>query len=349
VRCAIVASVVVLAASAGSAQQRSERTFSLQADSAADCPAIETFSRRVLARTPRAAPATGKADVAFVLSVEVSPEGAAGTLEVVEGDARSRRSVRGASCEEVVDALALIAAVTLDPDASTAPIAIEPSQPAPPTKPEATSSIPAPSPSARPSSPRVSQRAARGSSWRLGAGVRGMFTEGLAPDPLFGFGVFASARLAGEGSVFEPTVLVGGWLARSGEFDATVGDRRLGTAQFRWLAGDIMGCVLRLPAEGTFAARPCLGFEAGQLTGKGRAAANSAEESATWLAVTANAKLDWVVFERLQLDLIAGGFLPLSRDEFFFEPAPGAAEGVVVHEVPPVGLRAWIGLSTVFP
>ena len=39
------------------------------------------------------------------VSVDVQREGASGALEVMENGARSVRNVRGASCEEVVDAL----------------------------------------------------------------------------------------------------------------------------------------------------------------------------------------------------------------------------------------------------
>jgi hypothetical protein len=354
VRAVLVAVAVVLAASVVRAEERAARTFSLKASSVAECPAIESFSRRVLARTSRARLATSEsADVAFVLSVAPDPEGASGTLGVTEGATQSVRSVRGASCEEVVDALALIAAVTLDPDASTEPIVLDaPPEPTKERPAQPTQALPPASPRVSPPATRSNEFVAPGLSWRFGGGVRGALSQGLAPDPVFALGAFVSALLPGEGSSLEPLFLAGIWLGRSAEYDATNrGGEQLGTAQFRWLAGDIIGCPLRLPATGALAVRPCLGFEAGQLTGKGRAAKNSAEESATWLAMTGSARLDWTVFDVLQIDLTGGGFLSLTRDDFFFEPAPGSAgtEGVVVHEIPAGGLRASIGVGALFP
>lgn len=333
------------------------RVFSLQASSDAECPAIGSFSRRVLARTSRARLATSESvDVAFVLSVERDAEGASGTLEVTEGTAHSARNVRGASCEEVVDALALIAAVTLDPNASTRPIANQDASPpttaAEPARTEPVRPLPTLPPRTEPPKPPASEFGEPVPSWRFGGGVRGALTQGLAPDPVLAVGAFLSARLPNEGSTFEPLLLAGLWLARSGEYDArtSAGDD-LGTAQFRWLAGDVLGCPLRFPASGEFALRPCVGFEAGRLTGKGRAAKNSAEEGATWFAMTGSARLDWTLFDRFEIDLTAGGFLSLARDDFFFEPAPGSSgtEGVVVHEIPTAGFRASIGLGVVFP
>lgn len=355
-RRAVVALAVALAATVARAEERETRVFSLQASPNAECPAIGSFSRRVLARTSRARLATSEsADVAFVLSVERDAEGASGTLDVTEGGARSVRNVRGASCEEVVDALALIAAVTLDPNASTRPIASE-AVPPPSTAPEPARAEPAralpPLPPRTAPPANRSERAELAPSWRFGGGVRGSLAQGLAPDPVFALGAFLSARLPRDGSTFEPLLLAGVWLARSGEYDATTsGGEDLGTAQFRWLAGDIVGCPLRVPASGEFALRPCVGLEAGRLTGKGRAARNSAEESATWLAMTGSARLAWTLFDRLEIDLTTGGFLSLVRDDFFFEPAPGSAntEGVVVHEIPAAGVRGSIGLGAVFP
>src|SRR5262245_52640653 len=123
-----------------------------------------------------------------------------GRLEV--GSA-APREIDGATCSEVVSALALITALTIDPAASTAPLAKpmaspEPAAPPPPVAP-ALSTLPQPPtqlPHAEPDRPKRERPAPppvpRPPRWTAGAD----FTVALeaAPRPLVGGAAFAEIR-----------------------------------------------------------------------------------------------------------------------------------------------------------
>ena len=93
------------------------------------CPDERAFVARVRSRTTRfvlaGADATGGDEVARSFSVDVSttPHGVEGrltSLEATRTPAPATRVVAGETCDEVVDALALITALAVDPNASTA-------------------------------------------------------------------------------------------------------------------------------------------------------------------------------------------------------------------------------------
>jgi len=362
--------VLVLAASLARAEESSKRTFSLESPAAVDCPAITTFAWRVLTRTSQAAeaPATS-ADVRFVVTVSVDAQGAVGTLEVVKGGKPSVRHMRAASCEEVIDALALVAAVILDPNASTKPIGSPPpattKSPAAPTAPPTTAARATPThtePSTATAEPSLAVPPASGAPatsgehgtagrLRLLAGLRLLVTQGVAPDIVPGAGAFVGVRYDTEGSVWSPLVLAGVWFAESGTVESRLDDGRLlGTAEFGWRAFELIGCPLRTPVTGPIAVMPCVGIEAGQLSATGEAAKNGDTRSATWLATTAALKLLWTPIDVLEFDLAAGGFLSLSRDDFYFEaPLSTGTERVTVHEIPGLGAQASVGVSAMLP
>ena len=366
-----VAFAVLLTALPGAGEQVKKRTFSFESASAAECPAVSSFSWRVLARTSRAELlSTPGAEVDFALSVAINREGAVGTLEVRKGKEHTARHVRGASCEEVVDGLALVAAVILDPNASTGPIAGTPPAPATSTSEAASSEggtsppasqAPAPGPTpAREEAPVEETRAhsmplpggERGPSgrWRFGAGGRALVTSGVAPRPVVGWGAYLSALFDTEGAAFAPEASLGFSAAESSGYETRLGSGELGTASFRWLAGDLTLCPFRLPPEGSVSARPCVGFELGRLTAAGSAPKNSAEATATWRAVMAGVKLAWGPIEWLRLDLFGGGFVSLSEDRFYFDLPPSAGGGQsVAHEIPPFGVRAALSAGLVLP
>src|SRR5262249_2577623 len=107
--------------------------FRVHYDAPQACPDVSEFERQILARTTLAREA-GAAEEAHVFSVTIRSEAgeSRGQLKIDEPEgATSTRSFADARCEEVVGSLALIAALTLDPDASTKPLAS-------PAKPSAT-------------------------------------------------------------------------------------------------------------------------------------------------------------------------------------------------------------------
>src|SRR5207244_5032698 len=108
---------------AGVAKADVER-FSLDYEADAGCPGRETFVHEVAARSSRVELVPpNSASHRFHVVLQSSSGRSSGRLEIEEGDGpATSRSVDGATCREVVSGLALIAALTLDPQASLAPL-----------------------------------------------------------------------------------------------------------------------------------------------------------------------------------------------------------------------------------
>jgi hypothetical protein len=142
--------------------------YRIESRSESVCAVDRQFAVELGARTPRVRPAVGD-EPALRFAVEVAGSGAAwsGRLTVREvSGAVTVREVAGTSCMEIVSAVALIAAILVDPGASTDPIVAQ----APPAAP----STPVPEPR----------------RWGLGAGA-GVGAES-APSPV------AAVAVSGE-------------------------------------------------------------------------------------------------------------------------------------------------------
>src|SRR5262249_25414050 len=149
------------------------------------------------------------------------------------------REVVGATCDEVVSAIALIAAVAIDPNASAAPSlpahppatpAIEPPTLPPPLPPAVRIERPPP-----PAEPRA--------RWRFAFGAE--LGGALGPAPSFLVGIRPYVELGRLGAeVLLPSFRVS-FFRRGGEDSET----HAGTASFVWTAFRPEVCPLRWPAR----------------------------------------------------------------------------------------------------
>ena len=165
-----------------------------------DCPPAETFEREFRARTTRAELVAGAADASRSFSVALSsePGRAVGRIEIEgPGGAVATREVAGQTCAGVVSALALVAALAIDPLAAESPAA------SPQADVPAVHVAPTPRPVAAPSEGR---RAGRTSLPRavVAAGVDGSVVMGLFPKPAPAVSIFSEARLE-RGSLLAPS------------------------------------------------------------------------------------------------------------------------------------------------
>jgi hypothetical protein len=193
-----VASMLVALPARAQATPARERVH-LAYDAPPACAARATLEAAVAARAP-AVVFTPPADGARVFAVVITQTDAGyqGSLAVGSTAGTSSRELAAARCDDLVQALALVIALAIDPAALSAPPAVT----APP--------------------PMV----VRPSPWRaaalVGGGVSGGVTPGAAP------AVAVEARLARRGLGHAAlTALLGG-------SERSVGD---GDAAFRWLAG----------------------------------------------------------------------------------------------------------------
>jgi hypothetical protein len=300
------------------------------------CPDEGAFVARVRARTSRLrAPAPGEGASEYRVQVTPMAAGARGSLTVVEpSGATSSREVEGDTCESVVEALALIAALALDPDASTA--LLPPMGASAPSSPTA-SSAPAqgaaagepPRAIARDAPVEARSEPPAPSPWaaHLAAMAGAELTSGLAPGVLVGpaLSVEAIWRQRDWPTAVEPVLDVRLGVSR---LAATV-PAHVGSARFAWTLGRLEGCPVRA-VVGSFEVLPCVRFDGGDLQAVGlgvdlpRPAA-----SRLWLSLGALCRLRWTPLPPILLEVDAGVSAPLVRDRFYFDTPPTS-----IYDVP---------------
>lgn len=320
-------------------------------DAPASCPGEDAFIAQVLARTQLARRAVA-GEVARSFAVSVWTRGASVVGRLTVGSAsgeRSERTVSASNCTDLVGALALVAALTVDPAASTAPLvpAAPPAPPAPPTAPAPVSPAPRePAPRRTPREPVRSpaapaRQAHTPNPWSGSAGVLVGLTGAVAPEPLPLLGIFASVARR-EGGVLEPAV---GVSIQAGRVTAT---NSTSNVTFTWVAGRLDACPIAWRPWQSLALRPCAALDAGMLRADpdaSSALATRQGQSRIWLSADALARVEWHS-GLLLLRLEGGARFPLVRDRFVFNRAGGGENPV--HDVPALGGFAGAGAGVRF-
>lgn len=250
--------------------------------------------------------------------VEVQPlaEGARGRV-VLSGRAHeTTREIRAASCAEAVEALALIVAILLDPEADTRPHVSRQSESAPIVAPE-----PPPLPTG---------------SVYFGAGIDWSALGGVGPELLFGPRAYLELgrRVPAQWS---PSLRVSVLRAASGSVEQGAGE-----AAF-WLdAARLDGCVFRWADRGA-SLEPCAAFEAGTLSATSSHPDGARSRTLGWAAASALLRGGLYHAGILAVQGELGVGLPFTRYRFRFsgqEPLYTSAE---------LGLRAGLGVGVRFP
>ena len=304
-------------------------------DVAPECPSRAAFSQALHARLP---PNLRSYALANELSVSIVREpGArgrmsyAGQLGALATLPEAGRRVRGESCAEVLEALTLIAALSVE---QLATLDVEPLGAAAPSDPapmlhavqddDALDVVPAPP------SP-VRQRPLFGpAAFVL---VQNTSAPGLALD--VGAGVVTSW----DRHPLAPWVLVGGYWG--GGEQTTVSAAGV-SARFERAALYAAGCVWRFPRSGPLALRPCLELDVGALRGAGLDVGRATRRTALWLSTGAGVRGSLSLSDRVELGGQVGGMLPLYRPRFYFLPE------VTAFQVEPVGFRAGSFVNLLF-
>jgi hypothetical protein len=286
-----------------------------------DCPSAASFEREFRARTTRAELIVGAAEASrsFVVTLSIESGRVVGRIRI-DGPAGAvaTRVIAGQTCGGVVSALALVAALAVDPLAGDLPAASPP--PAPPALPVAPKPAPIAIPAEGEHAGRASRRRAVVAVGLDGGAVLGLFPK-LAPTA----SVFAEARHE-RGSPLSPSAR----LSFSGAVSSQV-VAPPGSAKFRWLAAALDGCPFDLRLLPALHATPCAFMEIGVLRGSGAGVVTPEVESRRWLALGGSGRLSWLLghfFVEAQGRLEA----PLARDTFVLA-VPGR---VVVHSVPAI-------------
>jgi len=323
------------------------QAFEVQFSSPANCGNREEFSEEILKRTERLRPAeAGEPALTFLVNVTRDAQGTHGQLAIREIDGTlSLRDVPGDDCPEVLSAMALIAALTVDPLARSdreVPVAARRRRVAPPAAALSASKIRAQEPSPAPAPPLDEAARRPGPGLRFGAGARVNAHGAVMPDIAWGLGAHLSVAGAGNGS-FSPLVRAGVILARKGEIDVALPSGATARAEFEWVTARVELCPLRFGAEAAVTLRPCVFFDAGRLKGSGADIEPSRDKAVFWVASGAELALEARLVGPVTAGAELGLVLPFRRDRFLF-----LASETVVHEIPAAGLSAGLGLGLHF-
>jgi hypothetical protein len=310
-----------------------------------ECPPADAFAEQIAARTP----VFREHAAEHALRVEIVSAPGGGVLGraslVLSGNA-VERELRAERCEEVVEALALVVAILIDPNADTRPIAVASAgapradatpdtAPAPPP-----ASPPDKVPPVRPARPKPSPPPeptdAPGRRYRFVAGAHAAAEGAVAPELTLGPRVFFG------------TDLHAGWpwpssLRLSG---ARLFSRRLrdgtGSAKLTLDLARLDACLVRVE-EGRLAIEPCAGVDVGILRVDGSHPLGGNDHRLVWAAAGALVRASVTVLNPLVGELEIGADVPLVQYRYAFE---GRA---AVFKTARVGMHLGAGLGVRFP
>lgn len=298
----------------------------------ASCPREPSTLERLQARLPRVREA-GEGERAVDIEVRVDAVGSSnhGTITLVSGGERAQREASSTSCEKVLVALAVMAAIGLDggevkvaetpkaaaPDEAKGEGASEPQGAPAPTRPRRRRSKVSPKPASDPA-PRF--------GFALGSGIQGSVNRGIVTIP----GVFAQIefplRLA-------PILRVG--FGRSFRNDSA---SARGTVGAQWDVATADACA-DVATVGRFRVGPCLNVEAGALKAIVIEPLPARIRWAAWSSAGGSARITWKPLSAWSLELLGGVKVPLVRNQLLFEPA------ILVYQAPAV--VPFVGLAAV--
>ncbi len=288
------------------------------------CPDAAEFAREIRSRAPRLRPAEGdEAALGFYAELDDRSGYATGRLTARSPDGREvTRTVRGPTCDDVVTALALIAALAADPvQPVEVPAASEPTKrKRAPRTPESDEPL-TETPYRAFDEPTLAEPTER---WTYGIGGGLEFNSAIAPSPSYGLSVAFEAEAPG-GSPVRALWSLSAIRAASASTQ-TAG----GTASFSWFAFRLDGCPVRWPELTPLFLRPCAFFDAGALQGN----VEGGSSTRTWVSAGAFGRIEALVAEVISFQLDGGVVAPLKANDF------GSA-----FQVPPAGMLGRIGLT----
>jgi hypothetical protein len=313
-----------------------------------ECPSQAAFVADMLSRTARVRlAASDETGPLLTVTLTTTPTSATGTFEVRDTDGKtSTRDVHGEDCAEVARALALIAALTFDPQASTAdkptpPLPVQ--QPTPPLQPPPIlptapgPPLPSITPPVTPiSTPPDPPRALRFPYYRVALGGGPNLALGALPGLAVAGGAFFEVTRR-DAPLFSPSIRLAFEHSLSNSTPAGSG-----SATFRRNVGVVEGCLLRF-ATPTFEIAGCAELEIGSLAATTTQIINPKSDASLWLGAGVGARGSLAIVGPLFLDAGLSGVFALTRHDFFIQP------NVTIFQPAILGLRTSVGLGLRFP
>jgi hypothetical protein len=300
----------------------------IEVEAPVDCAGGAEFYERIAARTHRVRPAApAEPALRFRVRLREVPGGVRGELYMLgEQGETDRREVDGATCDEVVEALSLTAALAIDPEAGlVAGDAAAAAETGPKDAPRRSTPPAVPAEPPRESAPEESQSFGLELGGELAAG------EVVSPFVALGAGVFA--RLFGKGREgWRPTLGLRLLHLRNDIFTTPV------HASVRFTALAVEPCPVRVDANGLFQWEPCAVLAGGFIQARGKSVTNPSSVVRSWWSVGALIRALTLGEPRLQFEL--GFSAPLVRRRFVLTSPDN-----VVAETPAVSVLGAFGLS----
>jgi hypothetical protein len=291
--------------------------FRLVWSSSAGCASARTFLTELERRTALLREARAD-EHAITLIVETfrTEGGVRGQLTVRKPDGDlTVREVPGQHCQEVESAMALIAALMVDPLAGDPERAsVQRLQPAESSPPSPTS--------------------ASASAWSLRLEQRLTARTAVAPDLTWGQAL--GAMLTRETGRARPSLGLSAHRAQATTSAAQ------GSAELEWAAAQLTLCPLGMRPSQSWDVRACAALQLGRLRGVGFETAEPAAKSIFWSSVGVELEGRYQLLGPLWLGWEGAFTLPFSRERFYLEPQQ------TLHRVPAWGLSFGVGLGLRF-
>lgn len=340
-RTAIVLSAMLALSRVASAEPESVR---IDYVAPVGCPDAAAFMQSLRGRTTLFREARPEQPAReFLVRVKAEASSFSGRLEIRSPDGRAAiRNVDAKACDEIADALALITALTIDPNAVTSRSKVaarseaEPSPspgPAPAMERKAT-----PSPAAAVAILPAAVPPEPAPRWRWSAGLLGHATVWLSPSLGYGGDVFVEAE-APLSSRLGPAARLGLFLNQA-DVEVPTGTG----ARFQWALMQVEGCPVRF-GSAELALRPCLALRFGLIHGEGRGISQPKEAIGFWSDVGPVLGLRVAATAGLLVEAQGGLLFPLRRTTFDIVDMGAAG---TVYSVPRVGGTVAIGLARRF-
>jgi hypothetical protein len=306
--------------------ERQEEPLRLEYRASPGCDGELEFLEALRSRAPSVRLAQkGEQARVFTVEIEQAGDGTRARLTIREPNGqRTVRDLEAKDCRDAIDALSLVAALAVDPEAPTR------ADPRPPT-PDAT---PARAREQTPGREPLPLPIGSAWSWRWSVALSGR--GGIAPAVLPGSRLGVEIDRNAEGW-FAPTVRAWAEYAPPASFELAGG-----VAQFSYATGSLEMCPLRTPGTSRLLARSCVVTDVGVVFARGAEVPNPRSADRLWMALGLQARLEWLLTARIAIELDVGCNFPLWRDRFRFDPR-------LIYEVAGIGGAASLGATMHFP
>jgi hypothetical protein len=311
-------------ASAAPAPGEPAEAFRVIETSSAGCGRGGTFLSELRRRTRLLRPALeGEHAILFVVETFENPGGVRGrlTMRTLSG-ATTVREVPGSACHDVESAMALIAALSVDPLAGSA----ERGQAVPAAAPHL--------PALETSEPHDLPAAPQQSNWSIRVEPRVTLRTAIAPHLAWGGAI--GAMVTRERAKFLPS------FGLSAHFSQARARQPAGSADLDWVAAQLLVCPWGIRPGESWDFRACASFQVGRLRGIGIDTVDPATKAIFWASAGAELQGRVKLLGPLWLGLDATLELPFSRERFYIEPRQ------TLHRVPWWGASLGLGVGVLF-